>query len=461
MAGFPHPKDEAERLAKLRDYMILDSLPEASYDRITRLASQILGTPIALVSLVDQDRQWFKSRVGLDATETPRDVSFCTHAICQDEVLVVEDATLDERFSNNALVTGDPSIRFYAGAPLRTSDGLNMGTLCAIDTKPRSITADEKQLLTDLAAIVVDTLEMRQLVHRAEKAENRLIDAMDSLPNGFVLYDNEDRLVLCNKKYRELYSNSAHLIVPGTKFEDIIRGGVEQGQYPDAAGKEEAWIAERMEVHNNPGDPIEQHLPGDRWLRIQERRTSEGGLVGFRVDITKLKRQERELERLAWTDSLTGAMNRHRFMEQAENELDRARRHGCELSLLMLDADNFKNINDRDGHGAGDAVLIELVQRWTKTLRSHDIIGRIGGEEFAILLPEVGGSGALRTAERLRQSIAELPIEYEGQLIRVTVSIGIAQHLAGESLADMMKRADAALYQAKNDGRNRFVMNAA
>lgn len=462
MPGIPLPENEAERLAKLRGYQILDSLPEAAYDRITRLASKILDTPIALVSLVDAERQWFKARVGLDATETPRDISFCTHAICQDEVFVVEDATSDARFCDNPLVTGDPAIRFYAGAPLRTGDGIRMGTLCAIDTKPRRISAAEKQMLADLAAVIVEALEMRQLVSRAERAENRLIDAVDSLPNGFVLYDHEDRLVLCNKQYREIYADSADLIVPGASFSEIIRKGVERGQYPDAVGREEAWIAERLEAHNNPGDPIEQHLSGDRWLRVQERRTSEGGLVGFRIDITKLKHQERELARLAWTDCLTGALNRHRFMELAEREMDRARRHNIELSLLMLDADHFKAINDRDGHAAGDAVLIGLVERWTKVLRSHDLIGRIGGEEFCVMLPEVGRDGAVRAAERLRQSVAELPFACGGQLIRATVSIGVAVHNPDtDDLMSLMNRADKSLYEAKETGRDRFVISAA
>lgn len=461
MLQVPVPNNEAKRLAKLCEYQILDSVPEAAYDRLTRLATIVFDTPVALISLIEGERQWFKAKVGIDAEEAPRKISFCAHTICQDDVFVIEDATRNATFSDNPFVTGDAHLRFYAGAPLRAPGGLNIGTIAITDTKPRVFESEQRQSLSDLAEMVVHTLESRLLVEQAERAEERLVDAMESLADGFVLYDKDDRLVLCNSKYREIYADSASLIVPGMKFEDIIRGGVKNGQYPDAAGCEEAWIAERLDMHKNPGEPIEQQLPGDRWLSIQERRTSEGGRVGFRVDITKLKRQERELERLAWTDSLTGAMNRRRFMEQAENELNRARRHGCNVSLLVLDADNFKTINDRNGHAAGDSVLSGLVQRWKKTLRSHDMIGRIGGEEFVILLPEVDGNGALRTAERLRQSIAELPFEHEGQLIRATVSIGIAQCLPGDTLAGMMKRADTALYQAKDTGRNRFVMSAA
>lgn len=461
MPIYPLPAQEAERLARLRSYEILDSLPEETYQRITRLAAQMLDMPVAVISLVEGDRQWFKAHVGGDRNEIPRELSFCAHAICQADVFVIEDATKDARFAQNPFVTDGPKIRFYAGAPLRTNDGLNMGALAVLDTKPRTFSQKDKQNLTDFAAMVMDALETRLIIDRAETAERRFIDAMESLPNGFVLYDKDDRLVICNQRYREIYAESAPFIVPGASFEEIIRKGVENGQYLEAVGREEAFIAERLHKHQNPGDPIEQHLAGDRWLSVQERRTSEGGLVGFRIDITTLKRQERELVRLAWTDSLTGVMNRHRFMELAGKEVDRARRHGSQMSLLLLDADHFKHINDRYGHAAGDVVLKDLVERWGKSLRSHDLIGRIGGEEFGILLPEVDLHNAVCTANRLRKEIAELPFAFEGQLLRVTVSIGVATLAAGDDLPALMRRADLALYRAKEAGRDGVNASAA
>jgi diguanylate cyclase (GGDEF)-like protein len=461
MPFYPLPAQETERLEKLRSYEILDSLPEEAHDRITRLAARMLDMPVAVISLVEGDRQWFKAQVGGTRNEIPRELSFCAHAICQDDVFVIEDTTKDPRFSQNPFVTGDPNVRFYAGAPLRTNDGLNMGTLAVLDSKPRTLSEDDKQNLTDFAAMVMDAMETRLIIDRANAAERRFIDAMESLPNGFVLYDKDDRLVICNERYREIYAESADYIVPGATFEEIIRKGVENGQYPDAIGNEEAWIAQRIEMHQNPGEPIEQHLPGDTWLRVQERRTSEGGLVGFRFDITELKRQERELIRLAWTDSLTDAMNRHRFMDLAGKEVERARRRNSELSLLLLDADHFKQINDKYGHAAGDAILKGLVERWTRSLRSHDLIGRIGGEEFSIVLPDANAANAMCTAERLRKEIAELPFAFEGQLLRVTVSIGVATLAAGEDLPALMQRADRALYRAKEAGRDEVIASAA
>ena len=461
MPFYPLPAQESERLEKLRSYEILDSLPEEAHVRITRLAAKTFNVPIAAISLIEGDRLWFKAHIGNAYNEISRKLTFCAHAICQDEVFVVEDATKDPRFSNNPYVTGAPHLRFYAGAPLRASGGLNLGTVNILDTKPRTITEDERESLADLAAMVIDSFEMRQLLNRANAAERRFIDAMESLPNGFVLYDKDDRLVICNERYREIYAESAKYIVPGASFEDIIRKGVENGQYPDAIGNEEAWIAERIEMHQNPGEPIEQHLPGDTWLKVQERRTSEGGLVGFRFDITELKRQERELIRLAWTDSLTGAMNRHRFMDLAGKEIDRTRRRDGKMSLLLLDADHFKQINDKYGHAAGDAILKGLVERWTRSLRSHDLIGRIGGEEFCILLPEISEANAFSTANRLRKETADLPFAHEGQLLRVTVSIGVATLAVGEDLPSLMQRADRALYRAKEAGRDEVIASAA
>jgi diguanylate cyclase (GGDEF)-like protein/PAS domain S-box-containing protein len=153
---------EHERLEVLRRHQILDTVPEETFDRITRLAAKLFDVPIVLVSLVDETRQWFKSCYGLDTRETVKKISFCMHAIEQDGVMVVPDATEDARFRSNPLVTGEPFIRFYAGAPLRTSDGFKVGTLCIIDQLPHSqFTPDEEASLQDLAAMVVSELESR------------------------------------------------------------------------------------------------------------------------------------------------------------------------------------------------------------------------------------------------------------------------------------------------------------
>lgn len=143
----PIPDDDAQRLQALRDLGILDTAAEQRFDWLVEFVAGALDMPIAVVSLVDEKRQWFKARVGLDASETPRDISFCGHAIASDEVFVVEDASADERFADNPLVTGGPAIRFYAGAPLKSPDGQRVGTLCVIDTKPRKLNEQDMQTL--------------------------------------------------------------------------------------------------------------------------------------------------------------------------------------------------------------------------------------------------------------------------------------------------------------------------
>lgn len=159
MPRHPVPENEAGRQRTLEEFHVLDSPADEDLDRLTRLASRMLGLPIALISLVDRDRQWFLSRVGLAATETGRDVAFCAHTICGDEVMVVNDARTDERFQNNPLVTGSPHIRFYAGVPLRSREGHNLGTLCVIGSEPRHLSGGERQLLEDLGALVMQHLE--------------------------------------------------------------------------------------------------------------------------------------------------------------------------------------------------------------------------------------------------------------------------------------------------------------
>jgi GAF domain-containing protein len=157
----PLPADESSRLQALRELLILDTPAEERFDRIVRFAAQELDVPIALISLVDAERQWFKARVGLDACSTPRDAAFCAYAILRPEVLVVPDATRDPRFADNPLVTGPPGIRFYVGAPLQLPGGARIGTLCAIDTAPRVADELDVSVMRTLSRLAVEEFERR------------------------------------------------------------------------------------------------------------------------------------------------------------------------------------------------------------------------------------------------------------------------------------------------------------
>src|ERR1041385_7242958 len=211
----PMPEQEAKRLAALRRYDILDTLPEIAFDELTRLAAQICEMPIALITLVDERRQWFKSKVGLDLTETPRDDSFCSHTILQSEPFVVEDATKDERFADCPLVTGEPHLRYYAGVPLSTPDGCNLGTLCVIDRRPRHLSRDQEEALRILTRQVGMQLELRRhLVELARSIEEhkrtegalRTSEAfyhtlVESLPQNILRKDRDKRFTFGNQRF--------------------------------------------------------------------------------------------------------------------------------------------------------------------------------------------------------------------------------------------------------------------
>lgn len=321
---------ERERLEALRRYEILDTAPEQSFDRLVAIASHICGTPIALMTLVDERRQWFKARMGIDIAESPRSIAFCAHAIQSDDVMVVENMLEDARFADTPLVSGAPDVRFYAGAPLLTQDGHRLGTICVLDRKPRSLSAEQRARLADLAAIAVDEME----------------------------------------------------------------------------------------------------------LRLKNRRL---------VELTR-------------TDPLTGIHNRTHFLEAAETERVRANRYSRPFSILSFDIDHFKKVNDSWGHAAGDAVLIGLVREAEAQLRRQDVLARMGGEEFAVLMPETNREGGEVIAERLRARIEQARFRYGSTEIAVTVSIGLAEADQAADIAEVLKAADEALYEAKRGGRNRVVI---
>jgi phosphoserine phosphatase RsbU/P len=200
VASAPVPKNEQTRLEALRAFDILDTLPEPAYDDITRIAAEICGTPIALVSLVDEKRQWFKSRYGLKTEQTPRDAAFCAHAILEpDSLLVIEDATLDPRFADNPLVTGEPGVRFYAGAPLVTSDGHAIGTLCVVDRVPGQLDEGQRETLAALARQVVAQMELRRALAQSMRSARALARANRALEqrNAQVVRSRDELAGLC------------------------------------------------------------------------------------------------------------------------------------------------------------------------------------------------------------------------------------------------------------------------
>jgi diguanylate cyclase (GGDEF)-like protein len=310
--------DEAGRLAALARYEIIDTAQEDEFEQIIQLVQQVFETPMAAVTLIDADRQWFKSRRGIGAAETPRSHAFCHYTIADADGMAVEDAQADPRFADSPLVTGDPHIRSYLGAPLRTPDGYQIGALCVISDKVRRFSAADREILRRFSQVVVSQMELRQL---------------------------------------------------------------------------------------------------------------------------------------ASLDSLTGLLTRRAFDQAVFDALAGPRQAAA---IVLFDIDHFKQINDQHGHFQGDTVLAAIGAALRDALPPGAAIGRLGGEEFGVLLPGHDPDAAVMVAEQMRAAIAAVRLP---GLPVATVSAGVAMLAPAMAMAsDWLQAADAALYAAKAQGRDRLVM---
>ena len=298
MTPAPLPQDEAERLDALQRYEILDTEPEQKFDDLTLLASHICQVPIALISLVDAERQWFKSKVGLTTSQTSRSISFCGHAILEDDVMVVPDAAADARFSDNPIVTGEPNVRFYAGAPLVTPDGHALGTLCVLDRVPRDLTAAQLDALRALARQVVAQLELRRRLREERKETKQAIDEKETMVH-----------LILNQMPAILWSTDTELRLTSSAGAALASAGRREGaavgltlfeffhttdpEFVPLAAHRKALLGESVsfEVEWN-GRQYASHCEP---LRNADRTIK--GVIGVALDITRQKRSERELQK--------------------------------------------------------------------------------------------------------------------------------------------------------------------
>lgn len=309
------PQGDQSRLQTLRSLGILDTAPEERFDRLTRTARRVFRVPIALVSLVDETRQWFKSCQGLNVSETPRDISFCGHAILGDGVFIIPDTWEDDRFSDNPLVVNEPRIRFYAGCPLRAMDGQKLGTLCLIDQNPRSFDQEDQDALKDLASMV------------------------------------------------------------------------------------------------------------------------EQELAAFQM---------------ATVDELTNISNRRGFMMLAQYSLDFCTRQSIPASLVFLDLDKFKSINDRFGHAEGDRALVLFADQIKGTCRDSDLFARLGGDEFVVLLTNtirtIAEGVVAKFTDAVKKANQEAARGYDLPFSSGLVEFHPEQH---GSIDALLEAGDAVMYQVK------------
>lgn len=487
-----HP-DEAGRLEALNSYKILDTLPEQAFDDLAALAAYICGTPIALISLVDLHRQWFKSKVGLEATETPRELAFCAHAILQPhQPLIVPNALEDERFATNPLVTSDPSIRFYAGAPLVTSEGYALGTICAIDSVPHQLTPQQVEALQALSRQVVAQLELRLNLSKVVNANNLLQQSEERFrllvegvkDYGISMLSPDGLVVSWNAGAEQIKGYQANQIL-GKHFSCFYTAEeIEQGK-PDLALKiaattgrfeDEGWRVRQdgarfwantviTALHDSAGklcgfakvtrDLTERKFSEEALLRMA---VAEATNQKLEKEISDRKQLEAQLVNNAFHDALTGLPNRTLFMKLLGRSLMRTLiGKACSTVVLFLDLDRFKPINDNFGHLVGDRLLVAIAQRLKRCLRDEDTVARFGGDEFTILFENVKDiSLVIQIAERIQTELA-LPFVLNGHEIFTTVSIGIARSSDGcEQPGVLLRNADIAMYCAKHLGRARY-----
>ena len=461
------PDDEAERLEKLRSLALLDSPAEAEYDDLALLAAQLCGTPIALVSLIDAGRQWFKSRVGLDPAETSREVSFCGHAIHGREPFIVADAAADPRFSGNPLVTGEPRIRFYAGMPLHFGDGSALGTLCVIDRMPKILTAEQRHALAALGRQAERLLELRATESRLRDSEalHRLM--IEEAADPIYRLDQEGRISYGNPALTKLlgYSMAELTGLHWTKLIVAESRAAEQAYFNGRLQDESLSQPHEFEVAAKNGDRL--------WLRVTAHAvTTAGKITGYHAmghDVTDrrqtqaaLQEANRLLQEQADHDGLTGLFNRRRFDQYLEAEWRRASREQRVMALILIDVDHFKKYNDSMGHLAGDDALRRIATAISGLCRRPgDLAARYGGEELAVILPGLPLAEAAAFAQQLRLAIEALGLcRSEGG--GVTASLGVAglRPQDGRSPADLIAAADRALYAAKHNGRNRVELAA-
>jgi diguanylate cyclase (GGDEF)-like protein/PAS domain S-box-containing protein len=472
-------ENEDASLKEIWTQELLDSQPEQECDELVKLAAAICGTPMGLVTLLNERLQWFRSTDWLKRRGTPREAAFCAHVVRQSGLFVVTDSFTDPRFASNPLVTDEHGLRFFAGVPLQTESGELLGTLAVIDIVPRLLSEEQGHTLEVLGRQVSARLELllqRTALEQALKekdeaaaglrASEELFRAfMNASPFMSYIKDSAGRLLFYNRSFAQRFGVSEY-----------------------------AWLGRTDEQlwSRNPNNSDRIHdlevMVGDQIMESEEQVRGANGevrslrsfkfpcydsagnilLAGVAVDVSEeaahkaeLERYHRELEeannrlrKLAVTDELTGLRNRRAFEERLVMEFSMARRRNRELSVLLLDVDDFKKVNDCWGHAAGDEVLRRLAAILQTTVRLPDLPARYGGEEFVVLLPESGQESALGLARRMMERVS---IE-QWENAPLTISIGMAA--LDDSMTDayqLVEKADGALYAAKRTGKNRVV----
>lgn len=454
----PYPHNEQARLATLKQYDILDTESDPALNAMVQLASYICQTPIAAISLIDERRQWFKASAGLDVTETPRDIAFCSHAIIQEDPLVVQNALLDDRFFDNPLVTSDPEFRFYAGVPLTTAKGHHLGTLCVIDRIPRTLTPEQLNAIKVLAQNVMAHLDLQIAYKNAGKYIDDLQMSemiFNTASEAILVTDGNNTIVLINpaftlitgyspnevigRHYSILYSKSQ-----STKFYQKVLQTLNDTGHWDG----ELWATRKNAEEYVQSLSVNSILNSDGTKRLH---------VGIFSDVTERKRKDELIWKQANYDHLTQLANRSLFRERFEQAIKSANRLSHSVAMCYIDLDKFKPVNDNFGHEVGDKLLFQVAARISQCVRETDTVARIGGDEFAVILTQLNDVTHInRIAEHIIQTLSE-PFVIDGKELSISASVGISIYPQNGSNSQLLlTRADKAMYSSKTRGCNQF-----
>ena len=511
------PRNESQRLKALRRLDILDTIAEERYERLTRITQKLFDVPIVVVSLVDSERQWFKSKIGLEAEELPRRISFCGHAILQKNAFVVNDTHKDPRFADNPLVTDKPYLRFYAGQPLQTANGMMVGTLCILDYKPRDFHQADLNLLKDLAIQVeleLNNPDLQRMTTSLKQSEDKLLKTIR-------LLEKKEQRERANKHCLEMVSRGEPLpatlkaIITAVEQEnpaylaciltiDSNNNGLTISASPNMPKQFSAALdgislqegldsCEASLCHGNAIQPQKDktHPYWSKFSTIarnagfasawsQPIKDSDEKILGIFVICKKqlgypdeddmllieesanlsaiaLERAHTDLfiKSKAYYDPLTGLPNRNMLLDRLKQEMLKATRYGLQVAFLFIDLDHFKEINDNLGHQKGDQLLIEVASRLKKHVRSLDTVARLGGDEFVAIIGELSDSSVVdHVARKILLALAK-PFQLDDEIAYLSASIGIAiSSHNGDDMDSLISNADQAMYEAKSNGRN-------
>jgi diguanylate cyclase (GGDEF)-like protein len=459
---------ETRRLAALRDLEILGTPATAAFDAIVQAAASIFGCPTSLVSLMDEDRQWFKAKCGIDFDGTSRSIAFCDHVINSGSTLIIQDSMQDERFLDNPLVTGEPHIRFYAGVPLSLDGDLCLGALCVIDRKPKSPSAEQIRQLErlgraveglllahrHLVAAISATAESDRQSREAKRREALLLQVERMAAIGAWRIDLATKAVIWSDQIRilhELGDGQTLSLEDGLAFypepdRTAVMHAVQNAIDCGAAFSIEAdFVTAR-------GRKRRIRCSGD----VELENGTPAHIIGIFQDVTEQHETEIALWRSAHVDHLSGLANRYWFQNALTERLISSRAQPHEVHILLVDLDGFKEVNDTLGHQAGDHVIATIAKRLQIIDDEQAFIARLGGDEFAIILDRpITGEGLRQLADTVLAQI-KLPIGFRGDSIHVAASIGVARSPKDAlSPDDLLRCADMALYKVKRSGRGR------